>query len=211
MKVVDLSYEIEENMTAYTNETKPYLKKIASIESDGYNETKINIFSHNGTHIDSPYHMISTGRKISDFQIENFIGKAIVIDVSNIGHVIEEEFIKNQVDNINEVDFVLFKTNWSRYWKTEKYFYGFPVLSKEAASYLSTCNIKGIGIDAISVDKYDSIEYEIHNKLLKANKLIIENLTNLGMVKGEFIFIATPLNIKDLDGCPVRAIGILEK
>ena len=53
-------------------------------------------------------------------------------------------------------DFLLIHTGWSRYWGSEEYFRKFPVLHEDAARYLTSFNLKGIGSDTISFDPVDS-------------------------------------------------------
>ena len=41
------------------------------------------MYSHTGTHIDAPAHMLSNGPYLDDLNIEHFIGKATILDFSN--------------------------------------------------------------------------------------------------------------------------------
>ena len=210
MKVLDLSYEINSNMSTYTKEEKPKIYDIASIDKDGYNEKILRICTHTGTHIDSPNHMISKGKSIDEFDISQFIGKALLIDVSNIKNIEINNIIKYK-DKIEEVDFIILRTGWEKYWGSSEYLNGYPSLTEEAAKWLCEFNIKGIGIDSISIDKFDSIDFEIHNIILSRGKIIIENLNNLSYISKEiFTLVATPLKIKNGDAAPVRAIGLID-
>lgn len=208
MRVIDLSHSINKDMTTYTQETKPCINKIATINNQGYNETKINIFSHNGTHIDAPYHMIKEGKSLDKFDIDSFLGNAIIIDVSHITKHIEVQDLKSYEKQIAVSDFVILNTSWWKKWRRDEFFRNFPVLSEEAAKYLISFNLKGVGVDTISVDSFNSKNYEIHNILLDNEKLIIENLNNLDKLPEKFLFIATPLKYEEADGCPVRAIAV---
>ena len=210
MKVLDLSYEINSNMSTYTKEEKPKIYDIASIDKDGYNEKILRICTHTGTHIDSPNHMISKGKSIDEFDISQFIGKALLIDVSNIKNIEINNIIKYK-DKIEEVDFIILRTGWEKYWGSSEYLNGYPSLTEDAAKWLCEFNIKGIGIDSISIDKFDSIDFEIHNIILSRGKIIIENLNNLSYISKEiFTLVATPLKIKNGDAAPVRAIGLID-
>ena len=208
MKVTDLSHIINTNMSTYTKDERLEVYDIASIEKDGYNEKLLRLCTHTGTHIDAASHMINKGKTIDEFKIDDFIGIATIIDVSNLKKINIEDLICYR-DKINNCDFVILKTNWAKYWGTEGYLQGFPSLTEEAAKWLCSFNVKGIGIDTISIDKFDSIDFEIHNIILSRGKIIIENLTNLGEVKEEeFTLVATPLKIEEGDASPVRAIAI---
>ena len=63
----------------------------------------------------------------------------------------------------------------------------------------------------ISVDVLDSEDFPIHKALFSANKIIIENLTNLDAINGDRADICVmPLKIADADGSPVRAVAFVD-
>ena len=51
---------------------------------------------HTGTHIDAPFHFDNDGKKVLDLDIDLYIGRARVIDVS--GHV--ESIGRKELENI---------------------------------------------------------------------------------------------------------------
>ena len=70
--------------------------------------------------------------------------------------------------------------------------------------------LKGIGIDAISIDAVDTVDFHNHHVFLNQNFIIIENLTNLSEIpEKQFTFSALPLKTFDADGSPTRAIAML--
>ena len=52
MKVFDLTHVTHNDMPVYAEPNRPDIKKVAIIEENGYQETLISVFSHNGTHQD---------------------------------------------------------------------------------------------------------------------------------------------------------------
>lgn len=210
MNFIDLSYEINDNMSTYTKEELPKIYDIATIEKDGYNEKMLRICTHTGTHIDAPNHMINKAKTIDEFSVDKFIGKALLIDVVDNKDIDVIDII-NYKEEIKSSDFIIFRTGWAKYWGEEKYLQGYPSLTEEAAKWLCDFEIKGIGMDTISIDRFDSIDFEVHNIILSRGKIIIENLNNLSNIKKEiFTLIAVPLKIKSGDASPVRAIAIIE-
>jgi kynurenine formamidase len=84
-------------------------------------------------------------------------------------------------------------------------------LTPEAARWLAGRNLSGVGFDAISADPVGSAEFENHLILFRAGMISIENLTGLDALIGQrFLFSCLPLKLADADGCPVRAVAILE-
>ena len=208
MKVIDLSHTINGNMSTYTKDEKFEGYNIASIEKDGYNEKLLKLCTHAGTHIDAPSHMINKGKTIDEFNINDFIGIALIIDVSELEKIDIENLITYK-EKINNCDFVILKTGWDRYWGSSDYLKGFPTLTERAAKWLCSFNIRGVGTDTISIDNFDSIDFEIHNTILSRGIMIIENIANLNEVKEEeFTLVATPLKIENADASPIRAIAI---
>ena len=214
--VIDLTHVVNSNMTVYPDTVKPAFELYNTIEKDGFAELKMTFCTHTGTHIDAPSHILKNRKSLDRFPVDKFIGKAITIPCLNL-NVIGLEYLKVYTKKIAQVEFILFFTGWQYKWNTEHYFEDFPVLSKDAAQWLTTFKLKGIGFDAISADrinmpeKKESIALPNHFILLGKEVLLIENLTNLDKLTEDiFTFQCMPLKIENADGSPVRAIAITE-
>lgn len=207
MTFVDLSHEIHEKMPVFPGMSCPTLEKPFMVKSNGYAETLITFLSHTGTHIDAPAHMVEYGKTLDSYDVDSFIGNAIVLDVQGKKEI-DLEMVQSIEHQIRDIDFVLFFTGWSKLWGRKEYFSEFPVLSLDAAIWLSKSEIKGIGLDCISADKAESNNFPVHHALFEKNKLIVENLTNLWQLTGKTVmFSCLPLKFGDSDGSPVRAIA----
>lgn len=207
MNIIDLSHVIKEDMPVYPGTAPPQIKAANTIEADGFVEKIISLYSHTGTHIDAPAHIIATGQTLDMLSIDAFIGAALCIEISQ--PKIDLAALKPFQHLITECDFLLFATGWSKYWGTDSYFKEYPVLTEEAARYLCDVNLKGVGFDTISADVEDSRDYPIHSILLE-KMIIIENLTGIEVLANHrFLFSCLPLKLVDADGSPVRAVAIL--
>lgn len=205
--IIDFTHIIDNGITAYTEETKPEIKQIATIDNDHYEERSINIFTHTGTHIDSPRHMLKEGRYIDEYKLEDLIGPAVIIDLSHIKEITKNDLLRYN-EEINKAEFVLIKTGWEKYWCMKEYLNNYPTLTIEAAEYLSSFKVKAVGVDCISIGKAED-EITIHKIFLEKDILIIENLNLREKVEGIFKLIVAPLKVKNSDGVPVRAFGII--
>jgi arylformamidase len=210
-KLIDLTHLLYNEMPVYPGTEKPIFEQTSNIPEHGFAETKINMLSHHGTHMDAPAHMIGNGKTLDTFGPEQFFGKAICIDCSKVKDaIIHIKALEAYENTIELVDFVLLFTAWSDKWGNKEYFSGFPVLSPEACSWLCKFKLKGIGLDNISIDKIDTEKYDNHNIILGKGMVIIENLTNLKLIGNEiFTFSCFPLKFINADGAPVRAVAIL--
>lgn len=210
MKIIDLSHLIDRDMPVYPGTELPVFQQRNTLEKDNFRETKITLYSHTGTHIDAPNHMINNAPCLDNMDISSFFGKATILDFYNRKNsVITLDDISLHQEKISKVDFVIIKTGWSQYWGWQKYFEDYPFLRVENARWLSKFNLKGVGIDTISIDGSESTDFPVHKILLAKNIIIIENLTNLDAVKENiFMLSVLPLQYKNADGSPVRAIAI---
>jgi len=212
MEVIDLSHMIVPDMPVYPGMEQPVMESACCIEKNGFWEKKITIYSHTGTHMDAPAHIIPGAATLDTLPVSHFCGTACVVDVATIsGNRIERSMLLPHEQTIREVDFLVIRTGWDRYWGMDRYFVDYPVLTVEAAEWLGKCMLKGIGIDAISVDDTDSHHFPVHRALLKADTVIIENLTDIGKIPGGVFFISCfPLRLDNADGSPVRAVAFLQ-
>jgi len=209
MKLIDLTHVVKPGMTVFPGTEPPVFEIGSSIAADGFEEKRITMFSHTGTHMDAPAHIIPGARRLDEFPIGKFSGKACVVDVDrNDAGKIDVEVLKSRGEAILESDFVILRSGWSQQWDSDEYFRNFPVLNPEAAQWLVEATIKGVGLDMISVDECDSTDFAVHNILLGADLVIIENLTNLELLPDSvFSFYCFPLRIDQADGSPVRAVA----
>ena len=210
MKVIDLSHTIAEDMPVFPGTSQPTLKPALTIAEHGFAETMLHMVSHTGAHIDAPSHMIEGAPGLDDFPVDKFFGLALIIDHPPCaGSSIEIKPLQQMSDKIERAEFVLFHTGHSQKWGTDDYFHSFPILTREAAEFLTSFSLKGLGIDAISFDEVNSTESPIHHILLGAGLILVENLTNFRQVQDEYcMFSALPLKYENADGSPTRAVAI---
>jgi len=216
-KVIDLTQLLNEKMLVYPDTAPPTFDVTNTIVKDGYREHHISMLSHTGTHIDAPCHILQHGRSLDQFPIDRFLGKAIVIDCQGRNEI-DLEYLQTFADKIAEVDSILFFTGWQYRWNTNDYFDDCPVPTRETAQYLTGFNLKGVGVDAFSLDRIASANTVTdenlpnHNILLGKEILLIENLTNLDKLPDRaFSFQCFPLKVENADGSPVRAVAVIDE
>lgn len=213
MKVTDLTHIIEADMPVFPGTEKPTLEKANTIEKDGFRETLITMFSHTGTHMDAPAHIFEDGKTLDKYDAQYLTGRGVVIDCTGKkeGEAIMPQDIKFYTEKIEKADYVLFNTGWNRYWGQDHYYGSFPYLHKDTVKILIGKEIRGIGLDVISLDPMEDTNLSNHREVLGNGILIIENMCNLEKINGkEFTLCLMPLKFKDSDGAPTRAIAITE-
>ena len=209
--IIDLTHTITPEMPMYPGSTAPSMTATGSLTRTGYRETQITLSSHTGTHMDAPSHLLREGSSLELLPASHFCGRAIVLDVSHMapGGVITADFLREQNGAVRSADFVLFYTGWEKKWGTDAYYEDtFPVPDEEAAKYLVSCGLKGVGTDALSVDTLRGDTLSAHTILLNGGLVIIESLCLKKVVgRNDLMFFALPLKYKNADGAPVRAIA----
>lgn len=210
-RVVDLTRTLGQGMSCYPGTPPPDSLPLCTIAEHGFNERQLTFSSHTGTHIDFPLHIFPDGKSLDGFSAEQFIGSAAVIDVSgHCGSLITGDLLRPYAELAERSEFLLIRSGWGRYWGTEAYLSGYPVLDLEAAGWLAQFALKGIGVDMISVDAADSAALPVHRIFLEKNIVIIENLDIPEELAGRrFLFCALPLKLEGAEASPVRAIAIV--
>ena len=196
-------------MPVYPGTEPPVFMTECSIDGCGFLEKKITMYSHTGTHIDAPAHLVENSKTLDQMPIGHFYGKAYLLNRTNteVQTIGIEELMPHE-ESLKRVEFLLVYTGWSRYWGDEKYFSDYPVLTIEAAQWLTSFGLKGLGVDTISVDKADTDEFPIHKVFLLNDVIIVENLANLEKLTcRQFFFSCFPLSFEKADGSPIRAVA----
>ncbi|MBM4241095.1 MAG: cyclase family protein [Euryarchaeota archaeon] len=197
--MIDLSYPIYENMPVFPHDPKVEIKRVYTFKLDGFFLSKISGSTHMGTHLDAPFHFNPEGRKISQINLDELIGIAQLVEVS------DKKIEIKHLRSAEKDDMLILKTNWSHHWGEEEYFLHNPFLTEQAANFLVKKRIRGIGIDSPSLDPPDS--FTAHRIFLFNDIWIVENLRNLEMIKGnEFKIYIIPL-VLDAESSPVRAFA----
>lgn len=202
MKIIDLTHLLAEPTPVYPGDPPFVLKKVATIEGDGYSNSAIEMGMHSGTHIDGPLHMLRSTKSIDQLGLEKFIGQGVLIARPGATHVeLDDEIRGLELEN----KIVLISTGFSQYYHSPFYFETHPTLTIQLAQFLADRKVKMVGIDFPSPD---NAPYEVHNALLEYEIPIIENLTNLCSLSPQdrFDVIALPLHTQT-DSAPARVVA----
>jgi len=165
--------------------------------------TAIEMGSHTGTHMDAPFHIIDGGRCLNDFALDTLIGKATVVEIPSARSVGRSHL--EGIDWVG-VERVLLKTENSKHWNDDKFYEEFVYLEPDGAQFLVERGVRLVGIDYLSIDKFQSESHSTHFVLLTKNVMIIEGLNLNAVPQGNYTIIALPLNLQEADGAPARVV-----
>lgn len=235
-ELLDMTYVYDEN-TIYWPTAKGFeLKKLAwEVGEAGYwyASNEYSASEHGGTHADAPIHFAENGRTMDQIPLEEWIGPAVKIDVTekcekNRDYLLSVDDIINweeQHGQIPDGAWVIMYTGIdTKYYPDKLKVLGtektgeaalpelsFPGFSPESAEFLvRERNFTGIAIDTPSIDYGKSKNFKVHQILFASDKLALENIANLDKlpVIGATLYVI-PMLIKDGTGAPARVFAIL--
>lgn len=166
------------------------------------NVSTIHMSPHVGAHIDAPMHLDSRAADVASLRLETFIGRALVLDLTEQGCA-EHPILPKDVREGPLPERVLLKTradipdSWSTKYRAVS-----PVLIRD----LSARGVVVLGIDAPSIDPAESRDLPAHRTALANNMLILENLDLRSVPAGDYELIALPLRLEGVEASPVRAV-----
>ncbi|MBJ8029238.1 cyclase [Bacillus pseudomycoides] len=199
MKIYDITAPIFEGMTVYKNkpEKQPQFSRTTNAH---VTESRITLDVHTGTHIDAPLHMINEGATFESIPLEKLVGPVKVFDLTTVEDGITITDLQHL--DIQENDFILFKTRNSF---EDEFNYEFIFLKEDGAHYLAKRNIRGVGIDALGVERSQP-GHPTHKALFDANIIVIEGLRLKNVPADQYFMVAAPLKLVGTDASPARVL-----
>jgi len=208
MKIIDISISVNNRISLWPGNQGLKLKRISDMKKgQAYNETSIDMNVHIGTHIDAPRHFIFSGKTIDQMALDAFIGTTFVAYLPKVKTISSADLEKVRIPK--SVKRILFKTSNSLLWekrvsKFEKEYVG---ITPDAAMWLSKRNFKLVGVDYLSVAKFDEAP-EVHKILLKKGIALLEGINLSGVRPGKYELICLPIKIAGLEASSTRAVLI---
>jgi len=192
----------------------------------------IEVGEHAGTHFDAPCHWVTGKGKacVDDLEAKEFVGPAVVIDVSseaakNADFVATRQTILDWEKNNGQIParaWVILRTGWGSRANDAKAFFNagsdgsphYPGFGKDSAEFLTKeRDILGVGTEAIGTDAAVGATadppFPNHSIMHGAGKFGLTQLANVDKLPAAgAVIIAAPLKIQDGSGSPVRVIAI---
>lgn len=203
-KIYDVSRAIYPGVAVWPGDEGVELKKVSSMDEGAKcNVSVLKAGVHTATHVDAPLHFINGAEDVCNIDLSKFIGMAKVYELH-----CSDCIKKTDIDmlDIKNKDRVFFKTPNSMKDLNEPFNKDFIYLDISAARFLIDIGVEAIGIDYLSIEKFDSHDNEVHKLLLSNKVAIIEGLCLKEIKQGTYFYSCLPLALKGADGSPARAI-----
>lgn len=169
-------------------------------EASEFMKDCISLNTHTSSHVDFPLLMNTEGKSSSDYNIDDFVGSCYVKDCTYLNHRVLKRDL--QAINFDTYDFILFKTKNS---EQDHFSPDYIYLAEEAALYLATKKLKGVGIDGISIER-EQEGHPSHKILLEQDILVLEGLNLSSVEEGVYELFALPMKIENGTCAPLRAM-----
>ncbi|MFP7332917.1 arylformamidase [Shouchella clausii] len=199
---IDVSQPLNEKLAHWPGDL-PYSYQLtfSKQQTGSVNIGQMAMSVHSGTHVDAPFHFKDDGAKISDLDINVFIGKARVVDLSKHERIDQAALRPLHLEGIKRLLIKTAVPNQATAFPDK-----IPYVTADGAAYMKEKGIILIGVDVPSVDPLDSKELEGHHALADNGISILENLMLDKVQEGDYELIALPLPMEEADGSPVRAV-----
>lgn len=208
MAIHDISIPFKPGMTIWPGHPPFELEPISEIaQGKRSNVSRISMASHNGTHMDPPYHFLADGHTMDDVDLEALIGTADVVYLPDAPEI--DAALLESLNIPDDCQRLLFHTSNSIYWDQDdtEFHTDYVGLTPDGAQWIVDRGIRLVGNDYLGVHRHDSA-IPVHHALLGADVVVVEGLNMTGIPAGRYQLIALPIKIAGADGAPVRAVLI---
>ena len=214
----------------------PGLKTSDLPGGEGWAWEVITLTTHNGTHMDAPYHFHSVDKQgkpmmtIDEAPLDWFFRPGVKLDFRDLpdGHLVSAAEVEAELKRIGHtlkpLDIVLVNTKTSEMLGTDRYMSTGIGMGREATLYLTERGVRVVGIDAWGWDapfvhtakrfaetRDPSIIWEGHYAGIDIPYCQMEKLYNLEKLPATGFTVACfPCKIKAASGGWVRAVAMLD-
>jgi arylformamidase len=212
MAVHDISLPIRPGLPTWPG-SRGFRTSLAMSMADGdpANVTWLELDVHTGTHVEGPLHFIADGATVDAFEIERFVGPALVVAVG--GASVTAEALE-ALDIPAGTDRLLLRTSNSDRWAAlargtgdATYEPDYVALTPEGAAWVAARGIGLIGTDHLSIQRADD-DGETHRILMRAGVAILEGLNLADVAPGRYDLVCVPLRLVGTEAAPARAVLI---
>ncbi|MCY1153420.1 MAG: cyclase family protein [Sphaerochaetaceae bacterium] len=178
--------------------------------------TDMDLTTHLGTHVETPYHHDDNWPDVLTLPVTNFIGRCVYLNITTCepnAHISAEDLEAASRGRVKEGDVVIIDSPYKLTPFTEltntdvdkRLFIGV-----ESANWFKEKGVKSVGFgDGVSIENSNEDVKPFHDILMAENITFIEVLKNLEQLTQEiFMIIFLPLPIKGIDSSPVRVVAV---
>lgn len=203
MKIYDITVAISPDLPAFPGDPPVGIEPVSTLaRGDAANVSRLTMSTHGGTHLDPPRHFSDHGISVDHLPLTLLVGDALLAEIPGVKAIGRAELGRLPLQGVERL---LLKTDNSRLWDLPGFHEDYAHLTAGGARYLVERGVKLVGIDYLSVERFDG-GGEVHRELLANGTVILEGLNLDGVPAGHYELLCLPMKIKGGDGAPVRAV-----
>lgn len=205
-RLIDISVPVSPEIPRWPGSPRvEFQRRLALEQGDVANDTTLSFSVHTGTHVDAPLHFLAAGGSVDQMPLSVFVGSVFVADLSDVDAVTATTL--EQLALPPNTERLLIRTRNSQLWQADVHEFqpNFVALTADAAQWIVDRNIRLVGIDYLSIQRFHD-EPETHLILLRAEVAIIEGLNLTDVTTGEYELLCLPLKLAGVEGAPARVV-----
>jgi arylformamidase len=209
MRIYDVSVAVSANTPTYPGDPGIEIAEFLSLANgDPANVSHLKFGAHTGTHVDAPAHFIAGAPRLESLNLDTLMGDVLVVQAPAEARAIERELVTAYCPPGTRR--VLFKTRNSAFWgdPSGQFRTDYTYIEPAAAQALVDAGVRLVGIDYLSVERFQPERFETHEILLSNGVVIVEGLDLREVPPGSYELICLPLRLAggSGDGAPARAV-----
>lgn len=206
----DVTLTFTTDIPRFPNTPEPTLERLRSMDDGAVNNlSRLDTHVHFGTHVDAPCHFIADGHGMEAVPLETLLGPCLVVDFPDLAEIAPADLEAKAIPPGTER--LVLKTRNSALWNdyTQGFRTDFVALTPAAADWVIARGIRLIGIDYLSIERFQEPGRVTHRGLLGAEVVIVEGLDLRNIEAGPYDLVCMPLKLKGCDGAPAR-VALIE-
>ncbi len=227
--LTDLTHTLSPDFPVFPGFDPMQIRTLVTVEDDGFYANRWDIGEHTGTHLDAPAHFVAGATTADGIPVAEFVAPLAIVDISE--KAADDPDAMVSVDDLTAWEAehgelpagaaVMMYSGWEARLSNDPSSFlnqdgpgvpHFPGFSPQAADFLvNERDIKGIGVDTLSLDIGASQTFDVHLTILGAGKWGLENVANLKTLPpaGATLIVGAS-KVRDASGGPVRLLASWE-
>jgi kynurenine formamidase len=154
LKFYELSHEWGHGVPMQPGYDDVRLYRSSQHAKNGVMAHRVRMVMHSGTHLNAPRHLVAKAKAVGEIDLERLFGSGVVLSIpKGKWQLIEVADLEAAAPAIEAGDIVVICTGWHRrYSDSQEYFGHSPGLSKAAAQWLVTRQVKLVAVDTPQID-----------------------------------------------------------
>lgn len=165
------------------------------------NLSALTLSPHLGAHADAPLHYADGAPAIGAVGLAPYLGRCRVIHAIGRGPLVRIEHLAHAAAALPPRVLVRTCERAPTAWSDD-----FAAYAPETIDWLAAQGVRLVGIDSQSVDPATSKTLDSHQRLLRHDLRVLENLVLDEVPEGDYELIALPLKLTQACASPVRAV-----